>query len=109
MTRFNRSPRLLSGTLETLTQRLAPETVLAEAQRAWLDAVGAAIAERAKPVAERAGVMTISCESSVWAQELDLMSEAILERLNRGLTRGQIAKLRCVAGAPFEQVSPGSR
>jgi len=104
VTRFNRSPRLVSGTLETLARRLAPETVLAEIQRAWPDAVGRAIAERAKPVAERAGVVTISCESSVWAQELDLMSEAILERLNQALTRGQIARLRCVAGSPFEQV-----
>ena len=104
MTRFNRSPRLLSGSLETFAKRLAPETVLAEAQRAWPDAVGALIAQRAKPVAERAGVLTISCESSVWAQELDLMSEAILERLNQALRRGQIARLRCVAGSPVEQV-----
>ena len=104
MTRFNRSPRLLTGSLETLAKQLAPETVLAETQRAWPGAVGAAIAQRAKPVAERAGVLTISCESSVWAQELDLMSEAILERLNQGLRRGQIARLRCVAGTPFEQV-----
>jgi predicted nucleic acid-binding Zn ribbon protein len=55
-------------------------------------------------VAERAGVLTISCESSVWAQELDLMSEAILERLNQGLRRGQIARLKCVAGAAVRQV-----
>ncbi len=46
MTHFDRSPRLLSGTLEVLAQRLAPETVLADAQRAWPKAVGAAIAER---------------------------------------------------------------
>jgi hypothetical protein len=32
------------------------------------------------------------------------MSEAILERLNQDLRRGQIARLRCVAGTPFEQV-----
>lgn len=104
MTRFNRSPRLLSGTLETLAQRLTPETLLAEAQRAWPEAVGTAIAQRAQPVAERAGVLTISCESSIWAQELDLMSQTILERLNQGLGRGQIARLRCVAGASFGQV-----
>ena len=47
------------------------------------------IYERAKPVAERAGVLTVSCESSVWAQELDLMSDAIRERLNERLTRGR--------------------
>jgi predicted nucleic acid-binding Zn ribbon protein len=104
VTRFNRSPRLLTGSLETLARQLAPDTLLAETQRAWPDAVGPAIAQRAKPVAERAGVLTISCESSVWAQELDLMSEAILERINQDLRSGQIARLRCVAGAPFEQV-----
>ena len=100
MTRFNRSPRPLSGSLDTFARQLAPDSVLAEIQRAWPDAVGAAIAQHAKPVAERAGVLTISCESSVWAQELDLMSEAILEQLNRSLKRGRIARLRCVVGAP---------
>ena len=104
MTRFNRSPRPLSGSLDMLAKHLAPLTVLAEIQREWPDAVGAAIAQRARPVAERVGVLTISCESSLWAQELDLMSEAILERINQDLRSGQIARLRCVAGTPFEQV-----
>lgn len=104
MTRFNRSPRLLSGTLEALEQRLAPQTLLAEAQGAWSAAVGAAISERARPVAERAGVLTVSCESSVWAQELDLMNDVILARLNERLRSGRIARLRCVAATPHEQV-----
>jgi predicted nucleic acid-binding Zn ribbon protein len=103
MTHFNRSPRLLSGTLEVLAQRLAPETVLADAQRAWPKAVGTAIAERARPVSERAGVLTVVCESSVWAQELDLMGEAILERLNERLRGAEIKRLRCVAGPLWEQ------
>jgi predicted nucleic acid-binding Zn ribbon protein len=103
MSRFNRSPRPLSATLEALAHRLAPETVLAEAQAAWSDTVGEAIAERSRPVAERAGVLTISCESSVWAQELDLMGDAILERLNERLEGGRIGRLRCVAGSPFGQ------
>ncbi len=104
MTRFNRSPRLLSGSLDTLAMRLAPDTVLAKIQRAWPDAVGAAIAQHVQPVAERAGVLTVSCESSVWAQELDLMSQGILERVNGVLRSGRITRLRCVAGAQLEQV-----
>lgn len=94
---------MLSGTLEVLAQRLAPETMLADAQRAWPEAVGAAVAERAKPVSERAGVLTVACESSVWAQELDLMGEAILERLNERLDRGHITRLRCVAGPLWQE------
>jgi predicted nucleic acid-binding Zn ribbon protein len=78
--------------------------VLAEIQRAWPEAVGAAIAQHAKPTAERAGVLTVLCESSVWAQELDLMSQGILERVNGVLRAGHITRLRCVAGAPLGQV-----
>jgi predicted nucleic acid-binding Zn ribbon protein len=104
VSRFNRSPRLLSGSLDTLAKQLTPDTVLAEIQRAWPDAVGVAIAQHAKPVTERAGVLTVSCESSVWAQELDLMSQSILERVNGALGSGHITRLRCVAGAPVGQV-----
>ena len=95
-----RSPRPLASSFAALAERLAPETVLAAAQSAWRDAVGASISERAWPVSERAGVLTVSCESSVWAQELDLMSDAILERVNDRLERGRITKLRCVATPP---------
>lgn len=95
-----RSPRPLAGAFAALTERLAPETLLAEVQSAWRDAVGMSIAIRAWPVSERGGVLTVSCESSTWAQELDLMSEAICERLNQHLERGHIARLRCVATPP---------
>jgi len=33
----------------------------------------------------------------VWAQELDLMAPAILERLNSLLRTGRVSRLRCVA------------
>jgi hypothetical protein len=33
----------------------------------------------------------------VWAQELDLMGPAIVERLNQRLRSGRVARLRCVA------------
>jgi predicted nucleic acid-binding Zn ribbon protein len=79
---------------------LAPQTVLAEVQRHWSRAVGSSIAAEASPTAERAGVLTISCSASVWAQELDLMGPDIVERLNEVLERGRIERLRCVA-MPF--------
>jgi predicted nucleic acid-binding Zn ribbon protein len=100
MAAARRGPRPLSSAFEALAQRLAPGTTLAQAQGAWREAVGPSIAERAWPVAERAGVLTISCESSVWAQELDLMGDAIRERLNERLQGGHIARLRCVATPP---------
>jgi predicted nucleic acid-binding Zn ribbon protein len=83
--------------LDQIRDALAPESLLADVQRAWGAAVGPTIAQEAQPTAERGGVVTVSCSASVWAQELDLMSPVILERLNRMLDSGQVARLRCVA------------
>jgi predicted nucleic acid-binding Zn ribbon protein len=94
---YRRSPRPFSLALDEVRDALEPESLLAEVQRAWRDAVGAAIAQEAQPTAERAGVLTVSCSASVWAQELDLMAPALLERLNRLLRSGRISRLRCVA------------
>jgi predicted nucleic acid-binding Zn ribbon protein len=88
----------MQAALSVLADDLAPRTLLADVQRAWPGVVGPAIAAEAEPIAERGGVLTISCSASVWAQELDLMSVAIVERLNAALASGAISRLRCVAG-----------
>ena len=100
MTPYRRSPRPMALALDQVRDDLAPDSLLADVQRAWREAVGAAIAVEAQPTAERGGVVTVSCSASVWAQELDLMAPAILERLNRLLDSGQISRLRCVALPP---------
>jgi predicted nucleic acid-binding Zn ribbon protein len=82
---------------ERVRDDLAPDTLLAQVQQAWREAVGAAIALEAQPTRERGGVVTVSCSASVWAQELDLMSPAIVERLNQRLRSGRVSRLRCVA------------
>lgn len=71
--------------------------MLAEVQFIWPSTVGDAIAREASPVAERAGIVTVACSGSVWANELDLMAPAIVERLNLGMRRGSVRKLRCTA------------
>jgi predicted nucleic acid-binding Zn ribbon protein len=93
-------PRRLAFALDALRDELAPETLLAEVQRAWPVAVGDAIGAEARPTTERGGVLTIACSASVWAHELDLMAPAILERLNALLQEGRIVRLRCVAVPP---------
>lgn len=95
-----RGPRQLAPVLSVLQEELAPNTVLADAQRAWHEAVGAAISREAQPVSERSGVLTVSCSAAVWAHELDLMAPAILERLNELMRRGRIRRLRCVCTPP---------
>jgi predicted nucleic acid-binding Zn ribbon protein len=82
--------------LAPLQASVAPHTLLAEVQAAWPGAVGELVAAEARPATERAGTLTVACAAAVWAQELELISETIIARLNPGLTRGTITDLRCV-------------
>jgi predicted nucleic acid-binding Zn ribbon protein len=87
-------PRPVSFAVERFTDSLAPATLLAEVQRAWPEAAGAAFARVSEPVSERAGVVGVACSAAVWAQELDLMSEAVTGRLNAALGRPAVQRLR---------------
>ena len=89
-----RGPRPLAIALERVAAELAPATLLADVQRAWHAAAGEAFAGQSVPVAERDGIVTVACSSAVWAQELDLMSERVVERLNEGLGRDAVRGLR---------------
>ena len=101
MTKWRRTPRPLAGAVGHLRDQLAPQTLLAEVQQAWAAAVGPAIAAEARPTAERAGVVIVSCSASVWAQELDLMGPEIVARLNDTLGDQRVVRLRCVAVPPM--------
>ena len=46
---------------------------------------------------ERDGEVTVACASAVWAQELDLLSERVVERLNEALGRPAVRRLRAQA------------
>lgn len=96
MTHYRRSPRALAAAIDQLRDTVAPDTPLAEIQRAWPEAVGTTIAAEAVPTAERGGTLTVSCSAAVWAQELDLMSAEILARLNELLRTASVHRLRCV-------------
>jgi predicted nucleic acid-binding Zn ribbon protein len=92
-----REPRAASHAIAALADRLAPQTTLAEVQRVWPDAVGAVVAVQAEPTGERDGVLTVTCSSAVWAQELDLMGPELVARLNAALGSERIRSLRCSA------------
>ena len=86
----------MSAALDSVTARIAPATLLAEVQMAWPDAAGVAFSASTQPTAERDGVVTVACVSGVWAQELDLMSERVVEALNARLGRPAVVRLRPV-------------
>jgi predicted nucleic acid-binding Zn ribbon protein len=91
--RRRHGPRPVSFALDQLADQLAPPTALAAVQRAWPAAAGA-FAGVAEPVAERDGVLVVACDSAVWAQELDLMSEVVIAKLNAALGRPAVKRLR---------------
>jgi hypothetical protein len=87
----------ISGALEAVTARLAPATLLAEVQRAWPSAAGPTFAPYSEPWAECDGELLVACPEAVRAQELDLMSELVIERLNQALGRPAVRRLRVQA------------
>ena len=95
-----RGPRPVATALDALTARLAPATLLAEVQRAWPEAAGSTFAGYSEPVRERDGEVVIACPEAVRAQELDLMSELVVERLNQALGRPAVRRLRIQARPP---------
>jgi predicted nucleic acid-binding Zn ribbon protein len=94
-----RRPRSLGDALREVREQTAPETLLAAVQSCWREAVGEQVAAEAEPVSERDGQVTIACRSATWAQELDLLSNELLERLNEALSGPRVTALRFTADA----------
>ena len=92
------APRPLSVALQGLSTVLAPATTLARVQEVWERTTGPAIATAARPTSEREGVLTVSCEAAVWAQELDLMAGELIPALNVAIGGELIRELRCRTG-----------
>jgi predicted nucleic acid-binding Zn ribbon protein len=92
------APRPLSLIVHELTATLAPASTLARVQEVWERVAGPAVAASARPTGERDGVLTVTCEAAVWAQELDLMAGELLPRLNAALAAERIRELRCRTG-----------
>ena len=97
---MSRRPRPLADAIPRLRAELAPAGALAGIQAAWEEAVGAQVARHCEPVSERAGVLTVRCESGVWAAELSMMSARLVASLNeaRPGTR-PLREIRFVVGA----------
>ena len=89
------APRPIARALEGLAATLAPATTLARVQEVWEEVAGTPVAAAAHPTAEREGVLTVVCNAAVWAQELDLMGEELVERLNARLGGESLRELRC--------------
>jgi predicted nucleic acid-binding Zn ribbon protein len=95
-----RAPRQAGEAFRVARERAAPKTGLAAVQAAWEEALGERLAAVATPLSERAGTLTVECTDGVWAQELDLMQDQLLERLREvlGERAPQALKFRVARG-----------
>ena len=91
-------PRRLGESVRALRAEAQPPTLLAAVQGCWRSALGERIAAESRPVRERDGVITVECRAATWAQELDLMQNELLARLNQALGEDRVAGLRLVVG-----------
>lgn len=68
---------------DKIVKGLAPEQHAPVPQRDWESAVGSRIAAKTRPVRLERGVLHVVTSSAAWAQELSLLSEAIILQLRR--------------------------
>ena len=96
-----RHPQPLAIALQPIQDRLAPPDLLADVQRHWRRAVGDAVADEARPEREHGGKVTVRCRSAVWAAELTMLENDLLERLNEHLPKErQVLALKFTTAPP---------
>jgi predicted nucleic acid-binding Zn ribbon protein len=93
------APRPLGKALDKAVPEARPAGLLAEVQSAWATVAGPALAAAASPVSERAGTVTVECESAVWAQELELLGADLARRLDEAVSAGRVERLRFIVGS----------
>jgi predicted nucleic acid-binding Zn ribbon protein len=104
------APRPLAAALERVARGAEPATLLARVQAVWPEVAGPGLSGSAAPVSERDGVVTVACESAVWAQELELLGPDLLTRFGDALAAEPerpmgrpVKKLRFVVGSAPNQ------
>jgi predicted nucleic acid-binding Zn ribbon protein len=99
------APKPLADSIRALRGEVEPATLLAAVQGCWADAVGARIAAEAQPVREREGAITVECRAATWAQELDLLQDELLAKVNEELGGPRVTRLRLIVGESFSSDS----
>jgi predicted nucleic acid-binding Zn ribbon protein len=77
-------PEKAGNILERLTERMGIATRL-EKEKAvvlWGEAVGQGIARRAKAVSVKDNILFVTVQNSMWLQELALLKEGIIAKIN---------------------------
>jgi predicted nucleic acid-binding Zn ribbon protein len=95
-------PEKVSSILERLISRMGISTRL-EREKAvilWEEAVGRNIARRAEAVSFKGGRLFVVVKDTTWLQELALMKEGIIEKLNSLLGKPIVEDIMLRIGEP---------
>jgi predicted nucleic acid-binding Zn ribbon protein len=95
-----RRPQELRTILDRVQEQIAPTDLLSAAQRRWREVVGDQVAEESWPDRERDGLLTVRCRSAVWAAELTMLEETLLQQLNDRLPGGRQVRALKFTAAP---------
>ncbi len=93
-----RDPRGLGDALSDLTReagwdsRLAREDLLLR----WVDVAGEETAEHAQPVGLQEGTLTVQCDSTTWARQLNMLRGEILTRILHAYPEAGIETVRFI-------------
>ena len=98
-------PERISSILARLVSRMGISTRL-EREKAvilWEEAVGRNIASRAEAVSFKGGRLFVVVKDSTWLQELALMKEGLIEKLNSLLGKPMVEDIMFRIGDPEEE------
>jgi len=93
-----RSPTGVGAILEDILARIDPEKRIGLWQK-WDEVVGEPIASHARPSRIEDGVLIVTVSNHTWAQELQLLEEDLIERLNRAFGEARVRDIYFVIGA----------
>jgi predicted nucleic acid-binding Zn ribbon protein len=93
-------PTRVRDPLATVLRRVDPDRRLRPFRlwTFWVDEVGETIAAQARPVALRAGVLTVAVSNHAWMQDLQFLRQDIVRRLNERLGEPLIEEIFLVLG-----------
>lgn len=93
-----RDPKGVGDVLERLTHDSGWDEPLARADlvRQWSDVAGADTAAHTRPVGLAEGMLTIQCDSTAWAKQLQLMRAHILTQIVQRFPDAGVTRLRFI-------------
>lgn len=95
-------PRPVGDSLDSLARRLGVPSAdaLGTVFSRWDDIVGPAIADHAKPVALRDGVLHVQVDEPGWATQLRFLGGELVTRIAAAVGEGVVASVEVRVGRP---------